>query len=197
MRELADKETILPPLQTGDRLRCERLEPKQHQTQPPARFTEASLTKALEELGIGRPSTYASIIETIQQRQYVFKKGNALVPSWMAFSVSKLLSDHLPKLVDFQFTAKMEDDLDAISRGEAEHTDYLRDFYFGNGTVGLKPQLEKKSEEIDARDVSRFLIGTPGRDENRRSDLCSRRTLRSVPGTGRTACQPARGHAAG
>ena len=95
----------------------------------------------MEELGIGRPSTYASIIETSQQRQYVFKKGNALVPSWMAFSVSKLLSDHLPRLVDFQFTAKMEDDLDAISRGEAEHIDYLRTFYFGNGSAGLKPQL--------------------------------------------------------
>jgi DNA topoisomerase-1 len=159
--ELADKETILPAVKPGEPLKCNALEPKQHTTQPPSRFTEASLTKALEERGIGRPSTYASIIDTIQQRQYVFKRSNSLIPSWMAFSVSKLLSDHLPKLVDFEFTAQMEDDLDAISRGEAAHVDYLREFYFGNGAPGLKTQLANKVEEVDARDVSRFLIGRP------------------------------------
>ena len=133
--------------------------PEDHTTQPPARFTEASLTQALEERGIGRPSTYASIIETILNREYVFKKGSALVPSWMAFSVAKLMSEHLPRLVDFEFTAKMEDDLDAISRGEAEHVAYLNAFYFGNGTPGLKKQLDHKIEEIDARTVSRIPIG--------------------------------------
>ena len=104
----------------GDALNCRELIAKDHTTQPPARFSEASLTAALEERGIGRPSTYASIIDTILERRYVFKKGNALVPTWTAFSVSKLLELHLPNLVDYQFTAQMEDLLDAISRGESE-----------------------------------------------------------------------------
>ncbi|MEX0612908.1 MAG: topoisomerase C-terminal repeat-containing protein, partial [Pirellulales bacterium] len=119
------------------------------------------LTKALEERGIGRPSTYASIIDTIQNRNYAFKKGGALVPTWVAFSVVQLLEQHLANLVDYRFTAKMEDDLDAISRGEQECVDYLSAFYFGNGSPGLKPQLEHKGEQIDARDVSRIWIGTP------------------------------------
>jgi len=113
--------------------------------------------------GIGRPSTYASIIDTIQAPHYVFKKGGALVPTWVAFSVVQLLEDHLASLVDYQFTAQMEDDLDAISRGEREHVDYLKSFYFGNGTPGLKPQLKNKVEEIDARGISRVLIGNAGR----------------------------------
>ena len=134
---------------------------KGHTTHPPDRFSEAALTKALEERGIGRPSTYASIIDTILARNYVFKKGGALVPTWVAFSVVKLLEDHLASLVDYQFTAQMEDDLDAISRGEREHIDYLKTFYFGNGKPGLKPQLANKVEEIDARGISRIHIGTP------------------------------------
>ena len=164
--ELADKETLLPAVTLEEIVDCQEVDPKDHTTQPPARFTEASLTRALEERGIGRPSTYASIIDTILNRKYVFKRGSALVPSWMAFSVSKLLKEHLPRLVDYQFTAQMEDDLDAISRGEAEHLEYLNKFYFGNGTPGLKPQLENKVEEIDARDVSRFLIGKPDSGEH-------------------------------
>lgn len=164
--ELADKDTLLPPLKQGELLQCLKLDAKDHTTQPPARFTEASLTKALEERGIGRPSTYASIIETILSRKYVFKRGNALVPSWMAFSVAKLMSEHLTQLVDYEFTAKMEDDLDAISRGEADGIDYLSRFYFGNGSPGLRQQLDHKTEEIDARDTSRFLIGTPANGEN-------------------------------
>ena len=131
--ELADQETLLPALAVAEAVQCQALEPKDHTTQPPARFTEASLTRALEERGIGRPSTYASIIETILYREYVFKRGSALVPTWMAFSVSKLLSEHLPSLVDYEFTAQMEDDLDTISRGEADSQDYLKQFYFGNG----------------------------------------------------------------
>lgn len=161
LADLADRDTVLPAVAVEDLLKCLGLEPKSHTTQPPARFTEASLTRALEELGIGRPSTYASIIETIQARDYVFKKSNALVPTWTAFAVAQLLEAHLPNLVDYGFTAQMEDDLDAISRGEAQHLDYLRGFYFGNGKAGLKKLLANKVEEVDARDVSRIAIGTP------------------------------------
>ena len=160
--DLAEKDRILPSVVVGEPVSCRELESKSHTTQPPARFSEASLTRALEELGIGRPSTYASIIDTILAREYVFKKGGALVPTWVAFAVAQLLESHLPNLVDYRFTAQMEDDLDAISRGEAGHVDYLRGFYFGNGTTGLKRQLaEDKAEQIDARDISRVLIARP------------------------------------
>ena len=159
--ELADKETVLPKVAQGDILRCVELEPKDHTTQPPARFSEAALTRELERLGIGRPSTYASIIDTILQRKYVFKKGSALVPEWVAFSVTQLLERHLPTLIDYQFTAQMEDDLDAISRNEEKYLDYLNRFYFGNSRPGLKKQLEDKIEEIDARNVSQIAMGKP------------------------------------
>ncbi|HHK40811.1 MAG TPA: type I DNA topoisomerase, partial [Planctomycetaceae bacterium] len=119
--ELADQETLLPRVREGESLEVLGFEPKSHTTQPPPRYSEASLTRTLEELGIGRPSTYAAIIDTIQARDYVFKKGNALVPTWTAFAVVRLLEEHLPSLVDYQFTAQMEDYLDAISRHEAEH----------------------------------------------------------------------------
>jgi DNA topoisomerase-1 len=165
--ELADQERLLPPVVQGDAVTCRELMPKDHTTQPPARFSEASLTAALEERGIGRPSTYASIIETILARQYVFKKGNALVPTWTAFSVARLLEEHLPELVDYQFTAQMEDLLDSISRQEEEPTKYLRSFYFGNGQPGLKKQLESKLSEIDARDLARFPLGQPTSGEHR------------------------------
>ncbi|MDA1180676.1 MAG: DNA topoisomerase, partial [Planctomycetota bacterium] len=141
-----------------------KMEARTHTTQPPARYTEASLTRALEERGIGRPSTYAAIIETILQRDYVFKRGTALVPTWTAFAVCKLLEVHLPKLVDYAFTAQMEDDLDTISRGEAQSVNYLHQFYFGNGQPGLKQQLANKVEEIDAREANRFLISGPSLD---------------------------------
>ncbi|HMP07929.1 MAG TPA: topoisomerase C-terminal repeat-containing protein, partial [Lacipirellulaceae bacterium] len=159
--DLADQERILPSVAIGETLKCLDLDPKQHATQPPGRFSEASLTKALEERGIGRPSTYASIIDTIQARNYVFKKGGALVPTWVAFSVVQLLEDHLGALVDYQFTAQMEDDLDAISRGEQEHVAYLERFYFGNGAPGLKKQLAHKIDEIDPARIGRILIGKP------------------------------------
>lgn len=162
--ELADQETVLPGVAVGERLDCRRLEPKGHATQPPARFNEATLTRALEEKGIGRPSTYASIIETIQARDYVYKKGAALVPTWTAFAVLQLLESNLPNLVDYQFTAQMEDDLDAISRGEAAHVDYLRRFYFGNGQSGLKQLLDEKAETVDARAVGRISLGQPNVD---------------------------------
>ena len=165
--ELADQDRVLPAVKTGDAISCRNLDAKDHTTQPPARFSEASLTAALEERGIGRPSTYASIIETILDRQYVFKKSNALVPTWTAFSVARLLEEHLPELVDYQFTAQMEDLLDAISRREEQPTKYLHDFYFGNGHPGLKKQLESKLSEIDARDLARFPLGKPDAGANR------------------------------
>jgi len=159
--DLADRETVLPSVEVGETLKCQDMTAKEHTTQPPGRYSEAALTKALEEKGIGRPSTYASIIETIQARNYVFKKGGALVPTWVAFSVVQLLTDHLANLIDYQFTAQMEDDLDAISRGERGYVEYLKAFYFGNGAPGPKPQLKNKVDEIDARSISRILIGTP------------------------------------
>jgi DNA topoisomerase I len=159
--DLAERDTVLPSVTIGEPLACDNLEPKSHTTQAPPRYSEASLTRALEEMGIGRPSTYASIIDTILAREYVFKKGNTLVPTWVAFSVSQLLSEHLSHLVDYKFTAQMEDDLDAISRGESGHVEYLNDFYFGNGKPGLKRLLAEKASEIDARDIGRILIGTP------------------------------------
>ncbi|HJU86665.1 MAG TPA: type I DNA topoisomerase, partial [Gemmatimonadota bacterium] len=159
--ELADQETLLPPVRERQPLECVALEVKGHTTQPPARYTEASLVQALEQLGIGRPSTYASILETIQEREYVFKKGNALIPTWVAISVVRLLKRHLTELVDYEFTAGMEDELDAISRGELGHIEYLRRFYFGNGDTGLKELLENKVDEVDARAVCTIEIGTP------------------------------------
>ncbi|REJ68962.1 MAG: type I DNA topoisomerase [Planctomycetota bacterium] len=157
--ELADRESILPPLVVGESLGGKDIEAKSHTTQPPARFTEASLTRELEQLGIGRPSTYASIIDTILARNYVFKKGSALVPTWTAFAVSQLLKWHLPELVDYQFTAQLEDDLDAISRGEQDSVDYLNEFYHGKRGTGLKQLLKDKIEEIDARQISSIKIG--------------------------------------
>jgi DNA topoisomerase-1 len=159
--ELADQEALLPDVQVGEVIDCRGLEPKSHTTQPPARYTEATLTRTLEEDGIGRPSTYATIIDTILQRNYVFKRGAALVPTWTAMAVVKLMEQHLAELVDFQFTARMEDDLDAISRGEAGHTDYLHSFYFGDDKDGLKHQVESKLGEIDVREICRFYVGTP------------------------------------
>ncbi len=163
--ELADQERLLPSVQVKDPLGLQKLNEKSHSTQPPARFSEASLTAGLEERGIGRPSTYASIIDTILERKYVFKKANALVPTWVAFSVSRLLEEHLPNLVNYEFTAKMEEGLDSISRQEGEAVAYLRDFYFGNGEAGLKPQLDKKIIEVDPRTISRFSLGVPEEGE--------------------------------
>ena len=165
--ELANQERLLPSANVNDPLTVRDMQTKGHSTQPPARFSEASLTAELEGKGIGRPSTYASIIDTILHRKYVFKKGNALVPTWTAFSVCKLMELHLPTLVDYAFTAQMEDLLDAISREEEDSVDYLRSFYFGNGQPGLKPQLETKVQEIDPREMSRFPLGKPAEGPHR------------------------------
>ncbi|MGD0320125.1 MAG: type I DNA topoisomerase [Acidimicrobiales bacterium] len=134
--ETAGREVRLPEMREGDALDERGIEPKSHATQPPARYTEASLVKALEEFGVGRPSTYASILSTIQQRGYVWKKGAALVPSFTAFAVVGLLERYFGDLVDYGFTAAMEDDLDAIAQGDTEALPWLTRFYFGDTAAG-------------------------------------------------------------
>jgi DNA topoisomerase I len=157
------EEKVLPPLHEGDVLTATALDPEGHSTTPPARFTEASLVKALEERGIGRPSTYAAIMGTILDRGYVRKQGQALVPEFLAFSVVQLLERHFPRLVDYTFTARMEDDLDEIAAGEEARSAWLQRFYFGeNGNDGLKTQVEGRLDEIDAREVN--TVELPGTD---------------------------------
>ena len=155
-----DRERRLPPLAEHDPLAVLRLAPADHATRPPARYTEASLVKELEDREIGRPSTYASIIGTILDRGYVFKKGTALVPSFLAFAVVTLLEQHFGQLVDYAFTARMEDVLDAIARGETERVPWLRRFYFGaDGDAGNEQGLKSLVSDIgdiDAREVSSF-----------------------------------------
>ncbi|BDP42472.1 DNA topoisomerase 1 [Deinococcus aetherius] len=153
---LEDRETPLPPLKEGDRVHAESVKPEGHETQPPARYTEASLVQALEGAGIGRPSTYASILGTIQERGYAIKKGQALVPTWTAFATSALLEHHFGRLVDYDFTARMEEDLDDIAGGRAQRVPYLRRFYLGeNGEgVALRPLIDSKMGEIDARGIA-------------------------------------------
>ncbi len=163
-----DRERRLPPLAEGQALDTHGIEPKGHETSPPPRFTEASLVKKLEELGVGRPSTYASIMGTIEARGYVWKKGSALVPSFTAFAVVTLLERHFPTMVDYAFTARMEDDLDDIANGDGEMVPWLTSFYFGpdgNGerTGGLKELVSDRLDEIDARAVNSIPIGV---DEN-------------------------------
>src|SRR6202035_236957 len=151
-----DRERRLPPLAEGDALTALELAAAEHATRPPARYTEATLIKELEDREIGRPSTYASILGTILDRGYVFKKGTALVPSFLAFAVVTLLEQHFTHLVDYDFTARMEEGLDEIARGEAARVPWLRRFYFGtDGEEGLK-ELVGDLEDIDARDVSSF-----------------------------------------
>ena len=158
--ELEDQERPLPPLKVGDPLDVEAMDPKGHATTPPPRYTEASLVKALEDLGVGRPSTYATMVGTIQDRGYVWKKGNALVPSWTAFAVVGLLEQHFPRLVDYAFTAGLEDDLDEIANRQQERIPWLRHFYFGgDGDPGLKELVTERLDEIDAREVNSIQIG--------------------------------------
>lgn len=161
--EADDAERRLPQLTQGQRVDATEATPDGHATNPPARYTEASLVKALEELGIGRPSTYSSIIKTIQDRGYVYKKGSALVPSWVAFAVIGLLEQHFRRLVDYDFTAAMEDELDAIAAGRQRRTDWLHNFYFGGDygvddsiarAGGLKKLVGVNLEGIDAREIN-------------------------------------------
>ncbi|MFJ1912532.1 type I DNA topoisomerase [Streptomyces sp. NPDC088147] len=174
--ELDDRERRLPQVAEGDALSAEELSVDGHATKPPARYTEASLVKELEEREIGRPSTYASIIGTILDRGYVFKKGTALVPSFLSFAVVNLLETHFGRLVDYDFTAKMEDDLDRIAQGEAQAVPWLRRFYFGEGDdhnagvasgagngdgdhLGGLKELVTDLGAIDAREISSFPVG--------------------------------------
>ena len=157
--EAADREQRLPVLAAGDPLAVAALEAKGHTTQPPPRFTEASLVRRLEELGVGRPSTYAATMSTIQERGYVGKKGSALVPSFMAFAVTTLLERHFGELVDYGFTAKLEDDLDRIANREMDRVAWLREFYFGDGSPGLLTLTSERLDEIDAREVNSIPIG--------------------------------------
>ncbi|MFJ1704429.1 type I DNA topoisomerase [Kitasatospora sp. NPDC088346] len=171
--ELDDRERRLPQVAEGDPLAADRLNPEGHATKPPARYTEASLVKELEDREIGRPSTYASIIDTIINRKYVFKKGTALVPSFLSFAVVNLLEKHFGRLVDYDFTARMEDDLDRIAAGEAQSVPWLKRFYFGEGEglpaggaadagngdgdhLGGLKELVTDLGAIDAREISSF-----------------------------------------
>jgi DNA topoisomerase I len=165
--EADDAERRLPHLTEGQRLQALELTPDGHATNPPARYTEASLVKALEELGIGRPSTYSSIIKTIQDRGYVYKRGSALVPSWVAFAVTGLLEQHFGRLVDYGFTAAMEDELDEIASGNEQRTTWLNHFYFGGDhgvpesvarSGGLKKLVGVNLEGIDAREVNSIKV---------------------------------------
>lgn len=165
-----DNETRLPQLAKGDELNTEKVTADGHSTNPPARYTEASLVKKMEDLGIGRPSTYASIIKTIQDRGYVVARGNALVPSWVAFSVVGLLENNFDALVDYDFTSSMEDELDEIAHGNQDRTRWLSGFYFGDADAkesmaqalarrgGLKHMIEDNLESIDARQANSLTL---------------------------------------
>ncbi|QRJ58075.1 type I DNA topoisomerase [Corynebacterium macginleyi] len=171
-------ETRLPHLEEGRDLKAEKVSAEGHSTNPPARYTEASLVKKMEDLGIGRPSTYASIIKTIQDRGYVVSRGNALVPSWVAFAVVGLLEENFTELVDYDFTSSMEDELDSIATGTEDGTAWLNGFYFGNAEAnehkaasiarhgGLKSLIDVNLEAIDARQVNSLKLYTDseGRD---------------------------------
>jgi DNA topoisomerase-1 len=156
-----DTEAILPALNVGDNISVSELTAVGHTTTPPARYTEPTLVKKLEELGIGRPSTYASILKVIVDRGYVWKKGQALVPSWTAFAVVRLLTQHFSSIVDDRFTAIVEEELDEIARGERDRASWLRDFYFGNGKElpGIFPVTEAAKDSIDAREINGFIVG--------------------------------------
>ena len=154
-----DAETPLPDLHEGDPVSAASLTPQGHETKPPARYTEATLIKELEDREIGRPSTYASIIGTILNRGYVYKKGTALVPAWIAFSVVRLLEEHFPRQISYEFTAGMEDVLDEIAAGRADRVTELDEFYFGSDRVVGLHQLVNELGEIDAKELATFPVG--------------------------------------
>jgi DNA topoisomerase-1 len=157
-RNADEADASLPPLTEGQVLVLHEVEAKGHETSPPPRYTEASLVKSLEELGIGRPSTYASIISTIIDRGYVTPRGTALVPNWIAFSVVRLLEDHFAELVEYDFTAEMEDDLDLIADGTADRVEWLTEFYFGSEKHrGLRGVVDNLGD-IDARSINSVRI---------------------------------------
>ena len=195
--ELEEQESILPQCKVGDRVHGEGragtpalallgTEPKRHDTTPPARFTEASLIKELERLGIGRPSTYAPTIATIVRRGYVFRQNKALVPSFTAFAVTKLLRDHFGDFVETDFTAEMEEDLDEISRGEREMIAFLKEFYYGDKKHrGLLTAVEHGAEKAEYPVLD---LGTDA--ETRRARARPRGPLRAVRPGGRRRSRP-------
>jgi DNA topoisomerase-1 len=156
-----EAEALLPGLAVGDAVPVASIGPEGHATIPPARYTEASIVKRLEELGIGRPSTWASIIQTVQDRGYVWKKGQALVPTWTAFAVVGLMEKHFDELVDYGFTARVEEDLDEIAQGQLQKERWLKAFYFGNDRdlPGLKRLIQDNLDTIDAAEINTFPIG--------------------------------------
>ena len=155
-----ETEALLPALKVGDLVPVKSIDPNGHETTPPARYTEASIVKKLEELGIGRPSTWASIIQTVQDRGYVWKKGQALVPTWTAFAVVNLLERHFGTIVDYQFTAGVEEDLDKIAQKLLAKDEWLHEFYFGNkDDLGLKRLIEMNIAGIDAAEINSFTLG--------------------------------------
>jgi len=159
--QLREEDRRLPKLTEGGSLDVTDAQADGHETSPPARYTEATLVKAMEELGIGRPSTYAATVATIQDRGYVGTRGNALVPRWLAFAVTRLLEEHFSSLVDYRFTASMEADLDAIARGDAGRVEWLQKFYFGDSAesaAGLRHLVENLGD-IDAREISTVRLG--------------------------------------
>ncbi len=159
--EDVENEARLPAVSEGEGVACTDLSAVGHETKPPARYTEASLVKELEQRGIGRPSTYAAVIETIQARNYAWRKGTALVPAWTAFAVTNLLERHFGHLVDYGFTANMEEALDVVARGEGEAEKWLHSFYFGNGQPGLRDLVSPEQLAlVDPRGVSTIPIGT-------------------------------------
>jgi DNA topoisomerase-1 len=166
--DLAEQDRNLPPLKSGDNVEANSYDVLKHTTQPPARYTEGSLIKELERLGIGRPSTWATIVDVVLSREYAFKKGSALVPSFLAIGVTGLLEGYFSHLVDYEFTAKLEDDLDSISRGELDNLEKLRAFYFGDEEAlkGLKDLVTEGEERIDPREVCGIALGkdATGRD---------------------------------
>jgi DNA topoisomerase-1 len=149
--DLAAKDTIVPALAVGARIHCHGLEAHSHDTQPRARYTEASLTKKLEQLGIGRPSTYASTIDTLLDREYCRKRGTALVPTWTGFAITQLMADGMPHLVDYEFTAQLEEQLDAISHGKQDRLEFLTRFYGRDGRQGLVAIIDYVDKLIDPR----------------------------------------------
>ncbi len=163
--EAGDAAAKLPTLEEGQLLPAPEVAAAGHTTQPPSRYTEATLVKALEEKGIGRPSTYASIMQTIQDRGYVWKRGQALVPTTDAFAVVNLLERHFAHLVDYEFTARMEDDLDEIAGGRQQREPWLRQFWFGNGAPGVRSLKEKALEEADAEAINTIPIGVDDQGE--------------------------------
>jgi DNA topoisomerase-1 len=189
-----EREVRLPKLKPGDKIACLKITANEHETKPPARFTEASLVQTMEREGIGRPSTYATIIGTIQDRGYVRKVGNALVPTFTALVVSKLLKDHLPDYVDLGFTSEMERALDTIAQGDMDYVKYLSSIYFGQR--GLKTQIEKQEKAIDAEhsrsirleglDNLNFRIGKYGayvcRADKGDKEVCASLPESQVPG---------------